>query len=252
MPLNRMPFMNTEIDNITMQEAIDYLMACMEKKEPLYVVTPNVDHIVQLEKNPSLQEAYRHSDLIVTDGTPLVWISRLYGQPIREKICGSDLAPLLAQAMAREERSVFLLGAMPGVGQRAADELVRRYPGLRIAGVYAPPKGFESDEAEMARILAMLNDSGADALFVGLGAPKQEIFMYQNREKHNIPVSLGIGATLDFLAGEVKRAPRWVNRIGFEWLYRITQDPKRLLKRYLVDDMYFLRLCLKYRPARRP
>jgi len=250
MAIRRMQFMNIELDNITMREAVNYLMGCIEKREQIYVVTPNVDHIVQLETNNTLREAYAGSGLIVTDGTPLIWLSQLYGTPIREKICGSDLGPQLAEAMAKQGMSVFLLGAMPGVGLRAADELRRRYPGLRIAGVYSPPKGFESDPAEMQRILDMLNASGADVLFVGLGAPKQEIFMYRNRDKYTIPVSLGIGATIDFLAGEIKRAPPWVNRIGFEWLYRVYQDPKRLAKRYFIDDAIFFKLCFKYRPKR--
>lgn len=248
MALNRMRFMNIDIDNVTMKEAIEYIMDCIEKKEHMYVVTPNVDHIVQLQNNPALLDAYKNSGLVVTDGTPLIWISKLYGTPIREKICGSDLTPLLIEEMWRRDKSIFLLGAMPGVGDMAANELRRRHPGIRIAGIYSPPRGFENDAEEMERVLDVLNASGADALFVGLGAPKQELFMYRNKDKYNIPASLGIGATIDFLAGEIKRAPKWINIIGFEWLYRILQDPKRLIKRYLVDDMKFIKLCLKYRP----
>lgn len=245
--MSRMKFMNTEVDNLTMNEALKAIDTLIKARKNAYVVTPNVDHIVQLERGGELVDVYKNADLILTDGKPLIWISKLYKTPIKEKISGSDLFPLLCKMAAKKGYTMFFLGAAEGVAAKAARNLSRRYSGLNVVGTYSPPIGFEKDEAEMSKIEKMIKDVHPDILIVGLGCPKQELFIYHNREKLGVPISLGLGASLDFEAGNVKRAPKWMANHGLEWLFRITQDPKRMAKRYLVDDTRIVRLMLKYK-----
>lgn len=243
----RTKFMNTEVDNLTMQETLQEIEKIIKKNDSSYVVTPNVDHIVQLEKNQELRDVYANASLILTDGKPLIWISKLYGTPIKEKISGSDLFPLLCKLAAEKNYTMFFLGAAEDVARTAADNLIRKFPGLKVVGTYSPPFGFEKDEKEMNKIKSMINKTKPDILIVGLGCPKQELFMYHHCKELNVPISFGLGASLDFEAGNVKRAPKWMANNGLEWLYRITQDPKRMAKRYLVDDLKIFSLFWKYR-----
>lgn len=243
----RMKFMNTEIDNLTMQETLQAIDQLIQEDGNSYVVTPNVDHIVQLETDKELQDVYANASLILTDGKPLLWIAKLYGTQIKEKISGSDLFPLLCDMAAKKEYKMFFLGAAEGVAAKAAENLKKRYSGLQVAGTYSPPYGFEKDALEIKKIAEMIKEAQPQILIVGLGCPKQEKFIWNNREYLNVPVSLGLGASFDFEAGNIKRAPRWMQKCGFEWLFRITQDPKRLFKRYIIDDMKIIKLIFKYR-----
>ncbi len=245
--MSRMKFMNIEIDNLTMDETLNAIDSLINNNKNAYVVTPNVDHIVQLERGGELCEVYRKADLILTDGKPLIWISKLYGTPIKEKISGSDLFPFLCKMAAEKGYRMFFLGASEGVAARAAENLLKRFPELLVVGTYSPPYGFEEDSYEMKKIENMIKDAKPHILIVGLGCPKQELFILHNRDKLSVPISLGLGATLDFEAGNVKRAPRWMADHGLEWLFRITQDPKRMLKRYIIDDSKILGLVIKYR-----
>lgn len=245
--MSRMKFMNTKIDNLTMNETLQAIDNLIRKKENSYVVTPNVDHIVQLEKDKELQAVYKNASLILTDGKPLLWIAKWYGTPIKEKISGSDLFPLLCGMAAQKGYKMFFLGAAEGVAAKAAKNLEKRYKGLQVIGTYSPPFGFENDEYEMHKIKKMVKRQKPDILIVGLGCPKQEKFMYRYCKELNVPISFGLGASLDFEAGNVKRAPRWMANHGLEWLYRIIQDPRRMAKRYLVNDRKILGLAIKYR-----
>lgn len=245
--MSRMKFMNTEIDNLTMEETLQAIEHLVQENKSAYVVTPNVDHIVQLETNKELQDVYANASLILTDGKPLLWIAKWYGTPIKEKISGSDLFPLLCEMAARKGYKMFFLGAAEGVAAKAAENLTKRYSGLQVVGTYSPPFGFEKDMEEMEKIKSMIKDAKPEILIVGLGCPKQEKFMYHHCKDLGVPVSLGLGASFDFEAGNIKRAPRWMADHGLEWLFRITQDPKRMAKRYLVDDIRIIRLIMKYR-----
>lgn len=243
----RMKFMNTEVDNLTMEEALSAIDVLIKEDKNAYVVTPNVDHIVQLERGGGLCDVYKNADLILTDGKPLVWIAKWYGTPIKEKISGSDLFPKLCSMAAEKGYSMFFLGAAEGVAAKAAENLMNRYSGLQVVGTYSPPIGFEKNEIELQKITDMIKKVRPDILIVGLGCPKQELFILHNRERLGVPISLGLGASLDFEAGNVQRAPKWMSEHGLEWLFRITQDPKRLIKRYLVDDLKIFMLAKKYK-----
>lgn len=243
----RIKFMNTCIDNLTMSETLNEIDKLIQKKICSYVVTPNVDHIVRLERDEELQKVYKNASLILTDGKPLIWISKWYKTPIKEKISGSDLFPRVCQLAANKNYTMYLLGAAEGVADTAARNLMKKYPGLNIVGTYSPPFGFEKNEQEMNKIKAQIQDVHPDILIVGLGCPKQEKFMYYHCKELGVPISFGLGASIDFEAGNIKRAPKWMSNHGLEWLYRFSKEPKRLFKRYFVDDIKIIQVARKYR-----
>lgn len=243
----RIKFMNTNIDNLTMAETLHEIDKLIQKKNCSYVVTPNVDHIVRLEKDEELQKVYKNASLILTDGKPLIWISKWYKTPIKEKISGSDLFPRVCQLAANKNYTMYLLGAAEGVADTAARNLMKKYPGLNIVGTYSPLFGFEKNEQEMNKIKTQIQDVHPDILIVGLGCPKQEKFMYYHCKELGVPISFGLGASIDFEAGNIKRAPKWMSNHGLEWLYRFSKEPKRLFKRYFVDDLKIIQVARKYR-----
>lgn len=243
----RIKFMNTDIDNLTMAETLNEIEKLIQKKNCSYVVTPNVDHIVRLEKDEELQKVYKNASLILTDGKPLIWISKWYKTPIKEKISGSDLFPRVCQLAANKNYTMYLLGAAEGVADTAARNLMKKYPGLNIVGTYSPPFGFEKNEQEMNKIKTQIQEVHPDILIVGLGCPKQEKFMYYHCKELGVPISFGLGASIDFEAGNIKRAPKWMSNHGLEWLYRFSKEPKRLFKRYFVDDLKIIQVARKYR-----
>ena len=245
--MSRIKFLNTEVDNLTMNEAVQKIEQLILSKKPSYVVTPNVDHIVKLEKDKEFQEVYKEADLILTDGMPLIWISKIKKTPIKEKVSGSDLFPEVCKLAANKGYKVFLLGAAEGVAAKAAENLKEKYKGLNIVGTYSPSYGFEKNEEEIQQIIKMINEVKPEVLAVGLGAPKQEKFLYNYRNQLNVPVALAIGASIDFEAGNIDRAPEWMQRSGLEWFYRLCKEPKRMFKRYLVDDMKIFKLIFLYR-----
>ena len=245
--MKRISFLGTEIDNLTRREALIEAQRLIEQKRPAYVVTPNVDHIVKLEKDNEFRRVYQNADLILTDGKPLIWISKWLKTPIKEKISGSDFFPDLCEIAARKGYRIFLLGAAEGVAKKAAIHLEQQYPGIKVTGVYSPPFGFEKDIVETQHIIELVKDARPDILAVGVGAPKQEKFIYHHYQEMGVPLSLAIGASIDFLAGNVERAPRWMSKHGLEWFYRLMKEPRRMYKRYLIDDIAILRIMAKYK-----
>lgn len=232
------------IINVNLAEAVDRVIALCDQKNPAYVVTPNVDHIVLLEDHLEFRQSYAHADLVFADGMPIVWASYLLNQPLKERVAGSDLAPALCKKIAQTGHSVFLFGAAPGVADKAAAVLKERYPGIRIAGAHSPPLGFDKDPDQTAQAIAMLNDSGADIIFLAMSTISQEVFMHRNHQRLNQGVMLGIGATIDFIAGEKVRAPVVLRKIGLEWAFRLAQEPKRLFWRY-ARDVKFIPILLR-------
>ena len=220
---------------LTFSQALDAIASLVAQKKGGFVVTPNVDHVVMAEENERLCEAYAAASLSLLDSQPLLWLSHAMRDPFPDKISGSDLVrPLVARA-AREGWRVFLLGAAPGVGAKAAEKLCADNPSLRIAGVVSPGIGFEQKPQELQQTLDCIKDAKPDLVLVALGCPKQEFLMHAWRNETEA-VMVGVGASLDFVAGTVRRAPPWMSRAGVEWLYRLASEPRRLAHRYLVRD----------------
>jgi N-acetylglucosaminyldiphosphoundecaprenol N-acetyl-beta-D-mannosaminyltransferase len=226
-----------DIDVVNMQVAVERILTWVREAAPCrYVVTPNLDHAVLYRSSAALRSAYSGAALVVADGAPLVWASRLSVKPLPERVTGSDLTPaLFAAAQRTDGLRVFLLGAGPGIAERAASRIEADYPSVRVVGTYSPPPGFEHDTEECGRILERIDAAKAQVLVVGLGAPKQELWVHAHADRLPVSVALCAGATIDFLAGERSRAPRWMQRMGLEWVYRAASDPRRLIPRYSRD-----------------
>ena len=235
----RVRLLGLDIDNVTEAEAIGSILSALEMGRGGSVATPNLDHLRQIAHRPELAELVRAADLVVADGMPLVWASRLQGVPLLERVAGSDLVWSLTAEAALRDRSVFLLGGAPGACEAAEAKLRRLYPGARVAGHHCPPFGFERDEHEIERIRTALADAEPDIVYVALGFPKQERLISWLRAEFPGMWFLGVGFSLSFIAGQSSRAPIWMGRLGIEWLHRLAKEPRRLAKRYLIHDLPF-------------
>lgn len=239
-------------DPVTMADAVDLIDRMIASRKPHYVVTPNVDFLVQAQNDPELHRILVNANLVLCDGTPIVWASHLLGQPLPERVAGADIVPRLIERAARRGHRLFLLGAIPESAARATENLRRAFPDLVVSS-YSPPfrELLEMDHDEIARRIAIAKP---DLLLVSLGCPKQEKWIAMNYRSLGVPVTIGVGATIDFLAGHVRRAPVWMQRSGTEWLFRLAQEPRRLLKRYIRDLGVFgvgiARQCLRWRCKR--
>ncbi|MCG8449109.1 MAG: WecB/TagA/CpsF family glycosyltransferase [Pirellulales bacterium] len=248
--MNSVSLFGMSIDVIDMNLAVQTVIGwCKGPRDEgcRYVVTPNVDHAVMYQTNFALREAYAGASLVLADGAPVVLASRFLRKALPERVAGSDLVPALFDAVSKNAAApkslrVFLLGAGPGVADRAAERIHRRWSGVEVVGTLSPPKGFEHDEEANQQILRALADCQPDLVLVGLGAPKQELWVSRHANQIQAKAALCIGATIDFLAGEKSRAPRWMQRLGLEWLHRMATEPSRLAKRYLCDAWIFPRL----------
>jgi N-acetylglucosaminyldiphosphoundecaprenol N-acetyl-beta-D-mannosaminyltransferase len=228
------------IDVVTFAEALDAIEEMIVSKRGGSVFTPNIDHVVIAEEDPRFRRAYEDVSLSVVDGTPLLWASHLLGTPLPEKISGSDLMlPAIERAAARGFR-VYLLGGADGVAKVAADKLHERFPTLEIAGYDSPRINVDESPDVRQKLVDQIKATKPDMIFVCLGAPKQELWIDSAREALKPAVLLGVGAGIDFVAGTAKRAPEWISKAGLEWLYRLSREPKRLWRRYLIRDPKFL------------
>ncbi len=200
------------------------------------MVTPNTDHVVRIRRDASMRAIYERADIVVADGMPVVWASTLLGDPLPERVAGIDLMHAVAASLAARGGSVFLLGGDADVGPAAAQALAAANPGLRVAGTADGYFDADADEA----VVAAVNDSGTDALFVGMGSPRQEAWALRCGPDLRPRIVLCIGGALEVAAGRKRRAPRWMQTSGLEWSYRLMQEPGRLWKRYLVEDAAFV------------
>lgn len=232
----KLDVMGLQFDNVTMNEALARADAFLSGDKTVCVVTPNAEIAYEALHDMSLRKLLNSADLMLPDGAGVVLASKLLKTPLKEKVAGVDFAAGLLKLLAKNQQSVFLLGAKPGVAETAAEKMVQMTPGLRIAGLH---DGYFTDEAP---IIAQINESGADVLFVCLGSPKQELFMQRYRQALGVKIMIGLGGSLDAFAGTVKRAPQWMIRMNLEWLYRLIKEPKRFgrmlrLPKYLFAVM---------------
>ncbi len=248
MATEKIQILNLNIDNYTFQEFLQNL-------EEGVVFTPNVDHIMKLQKDKEFYEVYTQADHLVCDSQIVKASSGWLKQgKIKEQIAGSDLFPAFCEFHKDNTHrvKVFLLGGTTEESTyNAWQNINERCDADIVIGGYSPPFGFERDAEEEQQIIDMINDSGATVLAVGVGAPKQEKWIIRN--KHRMPgiqIFFAIGATIDFLAGNVQRSPKWITNIGMEWAFRMAQEPKRMFKRYMIDDMPYFMLILKQRFGR--
>jgi exopolysaccharide biosynthesis WecB/TagA/CpsF family protein len=234
--------LNLCIDNVSKSELLAKLTS-----EGGIVFTPNVDHLVKLQTDQDFNEAYKIASYKVCDSQILMYASRFLGNPIQQKISGSDLLPdFYHYHKDNENMKIFLLGGLEGVGRKAQEIINKKVGRDIVVDSHSPSWGFENNPDECLEVVDLINNSGANVLAMGVGSPKQEIWIakYRNRLK-NIKIFLAVGAAIDFEGGNQKRAPQWMSNLGLEWFYRLSREPQRLWKRYLVEDISFFWLLLK-------
>ena len=241
--MGQVKLLNIDLHNTTMLEMLDNL------RFGGVVFTANVDHLIKLQKNKDFYLAYQESDYRVCDSQVLLYASNFLGTPLTEKLSGSDLFPAFYTYYKHDKNvKIFLLGAAPGIAKQAQKKINLKVGRDIVVASYSPTFGFEKDEEECQRIIDLIDQSGATVLAIGVGAPKQELWLTKYKDQlKNVKLFLAIGATIDFEAGNIQRSPKWMSQVGLEWLYRILCEPKRLWKRYIVDDLPFLWLIVKQR-----
>jgi len=224
------------LDALSPREAVERIV---DSSDGGCVLTPNLQHLRAHRRSPAVRGAFRRCELVVPDGMPLVWASRIQGTPLPDRVAGSDLVWSLSQAAALRGRTLFLLGGAPGTADDAAAELCRRFPGLQIAGTHCPPLGFERSPTALGEIQARISTARPDLIYIGLPLSKQLVVMDYLRGTVPRAWQIGLGVSFSFVTGDVRRAPAWAQRTGLEWLFRLSQEPRRLGRRYLVEGLPF-------------
>ena len=227
----KIKMLDIRFNAVKQEQLLEEVFRNIEEKKRTSIMFVNVDVAIKAEKDELLKQALNESEMVLADGMPIIWISKLFKTPLPEKISGSDFVPELCRMAAQKGKKLFLAGG----GE---------------VGCYSPPYGFENQPEEIEKMNAAIHSAGPDIVIVCLGCPKQERYVYENRDKYKAGISICAGATIDFLAGNVKRCPAWMSRYGLEWFFRFLQEPKRLFKRYFIDDIQILRMVLKYRPGK--
>ncbi len=238
------------IDNVSMAEALKAIEELVAARKPCYVTSPNVDILIRYRRDREFARYYDEDALCLADGVPIMWAANFLGTPLKEKISGSDLVPKVCELANRKGYKIFFMGGRPGAADAAKAKLLETLKDIKIVGTYAPPFGFERDAVELQKIADMVKAAKPDILFVGLGAPKQELWIKRYHEELGVPVSMGVGVTFEFIAGIVKRAPVWMQKVGLEWFWRLCMEPGRLWKRYLIDDTQFFGIILQQKFGR--
>ena len=239
-----------ELNNVALEEAATRIEQLSESQPFSFTCTANIDHFVKLQHDSEFREIYERADLVVADGVPVTWAARFLGTPLKDRVNGTDLFELLVARASERRASVFLLGGDDGVAEIAAARLKQKYPALHVAGVHCPPFGFESSAEYNQKIKDMIACVRPTYLFVGLGAPKQEKWIAAHAAATGARHAIGIGVSFSFVAKRIRRAPRWMQRTGFEWLWRLGSEPRRLWRRYLVEDPRFFWLVLNQKLGR--
>ncbi len=238
--LQRVTIAGLDVDLLSERGVVRLVLDGVSSGDGGWVVTPNVDIARQCAGDPACAALVSRADVVVVDGTPLRWLARLGGTAVPDRVTGSSLIFSLAEGCALEGRSVYILGGAPGVPVRAAAALQYRYPGLTVAGAASPALGFDSRPAELAQTVAAVRAVDPDVVFVGLGFPRQERLIEQLTRELPGTWFIGCGAAIPMAAGELRRAPQWMQRFGLEWLFRLLREPRRLWGRYLRDDLPYL------------
>ena len=235
-----MRLMGAPMDVVTEAQAVQAIVDAAANARGHWTITANLDHLRRYRCEPIAKSLINDADLIVADGMPLIWASRLAREPLPERVSGSSMVWSICEAASVQSQSIFLLGGDPGVAEKAAAIFRDRYPGLKIAGTSCPPVGFESDEIELARIQRQLAEARPRIVFVALGFPKQDLLIRRLRSSLPSASFLGVGISLSYVTGDVSRAPRWICNLGLEWAYRLSREPtRRLTRRYLFDGLPF-------------
>ncbi len=234
--------LGVRVDDVTYDEALAHVQHCVASGGAHQIATVNGEFIMAARHDLPFRRVLEQASLCVPDGTGVLWAARRQGTPLRERVAGVDLVERIAERGSERGWRIFFLGAAPGVAERAAKLLAERYPGLKIAGCYAGSPRPEEEDA----ILSQVQAAQPDVLFVAYGAPRQDLWIARNQARSGVPVAIGVGGSFDFIIGEVRRAPHWVQRAGLEWLHRLAREPWRLRRQMAIP--HFMALVMLKRP----
>lgn len=245
MKIDEVRILGVKVNRVTMTDSLKFIEELIADNKKHQICVPNVWTTVLSQKDEEFKRINNSSSLAVPDGMPLVWVSRLYGKPIEERVTGTDLFLRCTGFAAQKGYTFFFLGATEDTLRKMTTRLKEEHPPLNIVGSYSPPFSDEFQEDENKKIIEIINKAKPDVLWVGLTAPKQEKWIHKNLEKLDVQIAVGIGAAFDYISGQVRRAPIWVQKIGLEWFDRVLQEPKRLWRRYFVGNSLFVWLVIK-------
>lgn len=239
-------FLGVQFDNVSLADVFDAVRRHVSEHNPGYMMSLNLDILIRADRDYAFKCVLNQADLVLMDSTPLIKIAARMGIQVREKLSGSDLMPKICAFAAESNFSCFILGGMPGVPEAAKENLEAAYPGLRVVGTLSPAYGFEKSSELSDRICCEVKAAAPDILFLCLGEPKAGMFISNHLDELGIPFTFNVGAAVDFAAGNVPRAPLWMQKAGLEWLYRFLREPRRMFKRYFVDSWHFLSIWRRY------
>ena len=242
--VNSFDILGVKISAINIDDAARFIDATINQKEKAYISVCPVSTIMECQKNPQALESVNSASLVTPDGMPVVWLGKVKKNRNVKRVYGPDLMLKVCEISQKKGYRNYFYGSTNSVLEKLTGNLKQKFPDLIISGVFSPPFGVMSAEEDEKNI-QMINDSNSDILCVGLGSPKQDLWMHKHKDKINVPVMIGVGAAFDFISGTKKQAPKFVQRIGFEWLFRLICEPKRLWKRYVAGNTQFLYLITK-------
>jgi len=234
--------LGAKINTFDLEETVKLYKNTIEKNERLRVSVTPVNCVLWARKNKELLEIYNKANNVTADGVPLIWASKLLGNPIRGRVTGLDLLPEFAKTAAVNGYTFFFLGAAEGVAERLKEKLEKVNKGLKVVGTYSPPYAETFSVEENQKMIEMINEVKPNVLWVSLTAPKQDYWIYEHFDKLNVNIAIGVGAAFDVVVGDIERAPEWMQRNGLEWLFRFIKEPKRLFRRYLIEAPRFIPL----------
>jgi N-acetylglucosaminyldiphosphoundecaprenol N-acetyl-beta-D-mannosaminyltransferase len=243
--MDRVGIGHTLVDNCSCQKACAAIIKHVKAGGvPAYVTTANAQHIVLLDRDRRLREIYDRADLVVPDGISLLLAARLYGRTLEERVAGVDMFQKLCCLAAENKLNVFLLGGRPNSADLTAEALKQRLSNLRVS-TYCPPFGFEKTAAGLEEAARAIRAANPDLLFVALGAPKQEYWIYEHGLQLAVPICVGVGGAFEMVGGVCRRAPKWIQKCGCEWLYRLCLEPRRMWRRYLLGNLEFAAIVIR-------
>ena len=242
---SKVNILGVQVSSLTNEELLNTITNSIISKQFTQIAITPTNSIVAAYKEKGISEIYNNAEIVLCDGMPVKWASHFLGTPIKERITGLDVLPNVVKLSSEKNFTLFLLGASPGVGNQLAKEITDQYPNVTITGIYVPPFMKVFSEEENQKMVNAVNASKADIVLVSLTAPKQDIWISQNKSILTPAVYIGIGGAFEVMAGLARRSPIWMQKAGLEWLYRFIQEPKRLFRRYFIEAPVFIPLVIK-------
>jgi N-acetylglucosaminyldiphosphoundecaprenol N-acetyl-beta-D-mannosaminyltransferase len=246
----RVSFLGSWFDNVSLTDVLNITREHVKSRQPGYMMSLNLDILNRADQDEAFHKTLEGATLILMDSTPLMRLADGMGLRVKEKLSGSDLMPEICAFAAKESFTCLILGGMPGVPETAKKNLEETYPGLRFVGTISPDYGFEKDEAASRDLCKQVSKANPDIMFLCLGEPKAGLFISSHLEELGVPFTFNVGAAVDFAAGNVPRAPLWMQRAGLEWFYRFLREPKRMFRRYFVDSWHFVSIWRRHRRSK--